>query len=259
MLQNNIAGNNMFIEIPYTKINKHTLMNDFLIDTSDLNLADSKFFDKHLTPDNDEKSISQIYKEKLLKIVYDNSYIQESICRIYFFKFNCNITLTDVLYFSGLHLSAEDIILISKIFKTVIFNVTALDEKGQNLQVTGLSNLGNWLVHKIFEKNDGLNNLYNRKIISDNNSTKFYLYKQNNNAINDTYDTDIYIKLIETLFLNNYFRKFGKLNVSTFTMNELKNHIICNEILKRVDQLYLMNYDLEFNSRKYFVKFLVWY
>lgn len=259
MLQNKIAGHNMFIEIPYTKINKHTPINDFLIDTSNFNLTNSKLFDKYSTPYNEEKEIPKTNKEKLLKIVYDNSYIQESICGIHFFKLNCNIPLTDILYFSGLQLSAEDIILISKIFKTVMFNVTALNEESQNLQVTGLSNLGNWLVHKIFEKNDGLNNLYNRKIISDNNDTKFYLYKQNNNAIDDTYDSNIYIKLIETLFLNNYFRKFGKLNVSTFTMNELKNHIICNEILKRVDQLYLMNYDLEFNSRKYFVKFLVWY
>lgn len=249
----------MFIEIPYSNIKNHTPKNDFFIDTSDTKLPDSNLFNKCPIHYSEENSISQIYKERLFKIVSSNSYIQEIICSLNLFNLNCNILLTDILNCSSLQLSADDIILISKMFKTVIFDDSVLYGKGQNLQVTGLNRLGKRMVQKIFEQNDGLKRLYNRKFISDNNETKFYLYKQSNNAIEDTNGSYIYIKMIETLFSNSYFRKFGKLNVSTFTMNELNNHTICNEILKRVNQLYLMNYNLEFDSKKYYVKILVWY
>lgn len=125
----------------------------------------------------------------------------------------------------------------------------------QSVQAIGLTAVGCELAESIINANPLLCEIYNKPIASDIKNTSFYCFEpfgEENNEQN-------YADYVDFLFSEKYYKFCGNLNVSAFTFDELKKHTLCEEISKRVSKLYLLNYDLEFNGKLHYVKYLNWY
>lgn len=205
--------------------------------------------------------------EKLCtRLVHSSPYLQICLCELWFFLSNFQLSFTRHLICSALCLSEENIQAVCSLFDSVVFDEAypIFNKDGkitgtvQSIQVTGLSVSGKKAAQDLTRRNSLFHCLYGSGIAKDVNKTAFYTFCPESSAAFST-DQTVYTKTIEQLFANPYFQACGKLNVSSLSMEELKNHALCIEIQKRVRHLYLLTYDLELPNQQVFVKFLQWY
>lgn len=252
----------MFIEIPDSCIKRNEYNSDFKVSGA-INPTNSPFNANYSPLEYAVDSVSYDEKQSLIKIVSSNTYIQQQLCNMYFFKLNCGVDLTAVFTCSALRLNTRDLSLLCLLFKQIIFSgnidnnhKTELDNE-QWLQATGLNDLGLEITKGILISSPVFNELYNSKISMDSRQNKFYLYKQENSPAPER--DDIYSGFVEGYFKNPYNQKCGKLNVSALSIEQLQTHSLCQALTEKVSELYLHNYELELNRKTYYVKFLSWY
>lgn len=250
----------MFIEILDSCIKSNEYKGDYTVNGR-INPANSPF-NANYSP-LEHAGISYDEKQSLIKIVSTSPYIQQQLCNMYYFKLNCGVDLTTVFICSALRLNARDLSLLCLLFKQIIFSgnldyelKTELDNE-QWLQATGLNDLGLEITKGILSSSPVFNELYNSKVSMDNRRNEFYLYKQEDLPAPERDNT--YSGFVEGYFKNPYNQKCGKLNVSALSMEQLQTHRLCQAIAAKVSELYLHNYELEFNRKTYYVKFLSWY
>lgn len=194
-------------------------------------------------------------------MVKDNIYLQIYLCNIFFYFNNFDVEIMSNLICSASGLNENEINMLSCLFNTTsfcedypIFSDNIIVRRVQALQATGLSQMGKDLSKKLFDKDLMLDLLYNNKIISDITRTCFYSFSRENDC-----DENAKAKnFVERLFENEYLKQCGTINVSAVSFADLGNHPLCVELSKRVDNLYLLNYDMEYNGEVVFVKYLQW-
>ncbi len=188
---------------------------------------------------------------------------QNIVLSLYYHKKHSNIDLQKSIIISAVKLNEDAICTFCKIFNNAVFieEYPIFDENKcicgsmQAVMVSGLTVTGCELAESIISKNLVLCEFYNKPTANDIKNTSFYRFEPDCEKNNDSRYSDY----VNFLFSEEYFRLCGNLNVSSFTFEELQNHPLCAEIAKRVNELYLLNYDLDFNGQKYYVKYLNWY
>lgn len=189
--------------------------------------------------------------------------LQNAVLNLYYYKKQYNTNIQKSIIVSAVRLSEEELCTLCRIFTNAVFdeNYPVFDNQDhicdsmQSVQVIGLTAVGCEIAESIINENPLLSEIYNKPIVSDIKNTSFYCFESDSQAIAE----QKYADYVDFLFSEDYFKACGILNVSAFTFEKLKNHPLCNEINKRVNKLYLLNYDLELNGKLYYVKYLNWY
>lgn len=203
---------------------------------------------------------NEVNKDDIINVHVDsdNSYLKNVICNMYFYYNNFGIDLTSYLVFPILGMNEISVSQTCSLFKSVIIDEnyhTQGSNITQALQVTGLSIKGLDFVCGLLKNDKMLNSLYGNQISNDLVNTECFLFQDT--VINDE-DSD-YEKFVSELFENEYLRRGGTLNVSAMSLNSLNLHLLCNSLSKKVKELYLLNYDVEYNGKTVFVKYLQWF
>lgn len=188
---------------------------------------------------------------------------QNIVLSLYYHKKHSNIDLQKSIIISAVKLSEDELCTVCRIFSNAVFieEYPIFDENKcicgsmQAVMVSGLTVVGCELAERIISENPLLFEIYNNPIANDINKTSFYRFEPDCEKNTDSRYSDY----VNFLFSEEYFRLCGSINVSSLTYEKLQNHPICSEIAKRVNELYLLNYDLDFNGQKYYVKYLNWY
>lgn len=189
--------------------------------------------------------------------------LQNTVLNMYYHKKYYNIDLQKSIIISAVKLHEDAICTVCKIFNNAVFieEYPIFDENKcicgsmQAVMVSGLTVTGCELSDSIISENLLLCEIYNKPIANDINKTSFYRFEPDCEINTDSRYSDY----VNFLFSEEYFKLCGSLNVSSLSFEELQNYPLCNEIAKRVNELYLNIYDLEFNGQKYYVKYLNWY
>ena len=197
-----------------------------------------------------------------LKFVSKNFYLQLEICKMFFFKRELNISPTSSLVCSALNANEAEISDICALFESVIFDEAYpifkdgyIQKCVSALQVTGLSSLGEKAARHAFKSDSTLNLLYNSRIKNDADKTACYEFY---GASGDVGENE-FKSFADKIFENKYLSSFGNLVVTALSLEELENHGLCAEISKRVQKLYLLTYDMEYNGTIVYQKCLQWY
>ncbi len=255
----------MFREINYSDMkSKNIWKNESLLDIKKIHPYNLQF--KYLKDGSVEycktdTNAQNIDLARLYDIVKNNIYLQIYLCNVYFYFKNFNIELTTHLICSASELDENDLNIISHLFQSTtfteeypIFENDIIIANTQALQTTGLSRIGTDISKKLFNNDLILDSLYNNKIANDISRTSFYEFKCENEYNEDT-DFKLFVNRI---FENAYFKQCGVLNVSAASFAALNNHPLCIELSKWVNNLYLLNYDMEYEGKVVFVKYLQW-
>lgn len=257
----------MFKKIDYTQFKENVWQEKQTIDFSEVKPVNLKYIvlkDDSLEITKEKSNEFQnLDIQDYYSLVVDNSHLFTSICNLYFHLINFNIPLTCHLICSALNMSEKEIEKICYLFECVIlaedypiFKDNKIFDYMQSIQVTGLSNTGKEVAKKLISENEVLNSLYNGKIADDLKETAFFQFENLDNHVSAS--NDIYKQFVNDLFKNDYFKQCGKLNVSSLSFEELTAHPLCIELSKQVNTLYLLNYDMEYNEKSVFVKYLQW-
>ena len=189
--------------------------------------------------------------------------LQNTVLNLFYHKKHYNIDLQKSIIISAVKLSEDELCTVCRIFSDAVLieEYPIFDANNcicgsmQAVMVSGLTVAGCELAESIISKNSLLCEFYNKPIANDIKNTSFYRFENKGEKSIDSRYSDY----VNSLFSEEYFKLCGNLNVSSFTFEELQNYPICSEIAKRVNELYLLNYDLDFNGQKYYVKYLNWY
>ena len=255
----------MFREIDYSDIKRQiTWKSDKLLDIKKIhpdNLQSKYMKDGGVEYFEVNSDCQNLDLAVLYDMVKDNIYLQIYLSNMFFYFNNFNVELTSNLICSASGLNEYKINMLSCLFNTTsfcedypIFSDNKIVRSVQVLQTTGLSQMGKDILKKLFDKDLMLDFLYNNKIISDIPRTCFYSFSREN----DGGENAKVKNFTEKLFENEYLKQCGTINVSAVSFANLGNHPLCVELSKRVDNLYLLNYDMEYNGEVVFVKYLQW-
>lgn len=212
---------------------------------------------------SDKESLNDDEYSFCRECIKNSPSLQNTVLNMYYHKKYYNIDLQKSIIISAVKLNEDAICTVCKIFNNAVFieEYPIFDENKcicgsmQAVMVSGLTVVGCELAERIISEYPLLCEIYNKPIANDINKTSFYRFEPDCEINTDSRYSD-YVKF---LFSEEYFKLCGSLNVSSLTFEELQNHPVCNEIAKRVNELYLNIYDLEFNGQKYYVKYLNWY
>lgn len=256
----NINGDNtMFIEID--KNTKHNIWKaEYKVNPNNNRIKLLNPFD-HISSDKQRLDDGEysICKE----CIKNSPSLQNTVLNLFYHKKHYNIDLQKSIIISAVKLSEDELCTVCRIFSNAVFieEYPIFDENKcicgsmQAVMVSGLTVAGCELAGSIISENLVLCEFYNIPIANDINNTSFYRFENKGEKSIDSRYSDY----VNSLFSEEYFKLCGSLNVSSLTFEELQNHPICSEIAKCVNELYLLNYDLDFNGQKYYVKYLNWY
>ena len=212
---------------------------------------------------SDKESLNDDEYSFCRECIKNSPSLQNTVLNMYYHKKYYNIDLQKSIIISAVKLNEDAICTVCKIFNNAVFieEYPIFDENkcicGRMLavMVSGLTVTGCELSDSIISENLLLCEIYNKPIANDINKTSFYRFEPDCEINTDSRYSDY----VNFLFSEEYFKLCGSLNVSSLSFEELQNYHLCNEIAKRVNELYLNIYDLEFNGQKYYVKYLNWY
>lgn len=256
----NINGDNtMFIEID--KNTKHNIWKaEYKVNPDNNRIKFLNPFD-HIS--SDKQSLNDDEYAFCSECMKNSPSFQNTVLSLYYHKKHYNIDLQKSIIISAVMLNEDELYTVCRIFSDAVLieEYPIFDANNcicgsmQAVMVSGLTVAGCELAESIISKNSLLCEFYNKPIANDIKNTSFYRFENKGEKSIDSRYSDY----VNSLFSEEYFKLCGNLNVSSFTFEELQNHPICSEIAKRVNELYLLNYDLDFNGQKYYVKYLNWY
>lgn len=253
----------MFNEIEFSLIKKRVWDDERIVDADKINPDNLKYkiskdgsFDFNSCVECDETELNDY------DIINDNIYLQIQLCNMYFYLKNFNIPLTTNLICNALNMNEEDICKVCLLFESVVFDENypifkdnKIYKNTQALQVTGLSCKGKQIAQQLIKNNEVFNLLFNNPLSDDLNRTAFFKFENSDYG----HDESGYEHFVGKLLENEYLKKCGTLNVSALSFDSLEKHQLCVELSKNVNELYLLTYDVEYDGKVAFVKYLQWY
>lgn len=249
----------MFIEID--KNTKHNIWKaEYRVNPDNPKIKLLNPFD-HIS--SDKQSLNDDEYAFCSECIKNSPSFQNTVLSLYYHKKHYNIDLQKSIIISAVMLNEDELYTVCRIFSNVVLieEYPIFDANNcicgsmQAVMVSGLTVDGCELAERIISENLVLCEFYNKAIANDINKTSFYRFEPDCEKNNDSRYSDY----VNFLFSEEYFRLCGSINVSSLTYEKLQNHPICSEIAKCVNELYLLNYDLDFNGQKYYVKYLNWY
>ncbi|MBQ1437847.1 MAG: hypothetical protein IIZ07_07940 [Ruminococcus sp.] len=236
--------------------------NTQILDLTELNPDNLEYI---ITPDesvfvrDEKKNYSPDFNE-VFQVVDKSLYLKLLISNMYYFYKCFGVKLTSHMICNALNVNVHMLNKICMLFKSVILDesypITMQDKtvkKIQSLQITGLSKEGILLAEKL-TKNDCLRKLYSGNISNDFKETACFRYVPDDKSVNDK----AWQTFVDNIMSDSYLKVCGTLNVSVMSIDELNHSGLCKALFGKTQELYLLNYDLEFNGASYFVKYLHW-